>query len=215
VNSLIKCESPDPVVVSRVLPPVSPAFQRPVAAPMTLARFCGGPPTGVTRSWRCRKTVSAPFLSFRLFATMALFSVLTVGLTLPPAFGEFKAQPREQAAPSAAFLEALQVADSFLWAWVARDAESGLRLISDRLRAKAGDERWRRQFIVGLSNPHHQAFEIGRGRLMSTNRYEFPVTLYEFYTGERAGERYQSSLEVVKEGQVWRVDRLPITSDNQ
>jgi hypothetical protein len=161
------------------------------------------------------KTVSAPFFSFRLIATMALFTVLVVGLALPPAFGEPKAQQLEQATPSAAYLEALQVADSFLWAWVARDAESGLGLISDRLRARAGDERWRRQFIVGLSNPRHQAFEICRGRLMSTNRYEFPVIIYELYTGERTGERYQSSLEVVKEGQVWRVDRLPITSDNQ
>ena len=63
MNSPIKCDSPNPVVASRVLPPVSPAFQRPVAAPMTRARFCGGPPTGVTRSCRCRKTVSDPFSS--------------------------------------------------------------------------------------------------------------------------------------------------------
>jgi len=106
------------------------------------------------------------------------------------------------------------VVDAFLWAWVARDAESGLRLMSERLRSQVKDESWLRQFLVGLSNPHHQAFEVGRGRLKANNRYGFLVTLYEFHTGEHTGNKYQSTLEAVKEGQGWRVDHLPISADN-
>lgn len=116
--------------------------------------------------------------------------------------------------PIAAYLEALQTANAFLWAWVTRDAEAGFGLISDRLRAQIKDESWLRQFLVGLSNPHHQAFEIGRGRKQTASRYAFPVTLYEFYTGERAGFRYPGTLELVKQGGRWRVDRLPCSSDN-
>jgi len=150
---------------------------------------------------------------YLLAIVVALLWVFPVGKILPPP-SCFATQQHTDEGPSAAYLEALQVVNSFLWAWVNRDAESGLRLMSDRLRFQIKDESWLRQFVVGLSNPHHQAFEIGRGRPKANNRYEFSVTLYEFHAGERTGVRYQSSLEAVKEGQVWRVDHLPISSDN-
>lgn len=117
--------------------------------------------------------------------------------------------------PTAPYLEALQTANAFLWAWVTRNADDGLRLVSDRLRTQSKDESWLRQFVVGLSNPHHQAFEIGRGRRKNTSRYAFPVTLYEFYTGEKVGSGYRGMLELVKQGGTWRVDHLPESSENR
>ncbi|OGP72629.1 MAG: hypothetical protein A2V86_04270 [Deltaproteobacteria bacterium RBG_16_49_23] len=116
--------------------------------------------------------------------------------------------------PSANYLEALQTANAFLLAWVMRDAEVGLRLLSDHLRGKVNNDAWLRQFIVGLSNPHHQAFEIEAGRKLSDTRFIFSVTLYELYSGENMGFAYKGVMEVVKQGNVWRVDRLPRSSDN-
>ena len=43
---------------------------------MTRARFCGGPPTGVTRSCRCRKTVSAPFSDWKRIFLLLAFACL-------------------------------------------------------------------------------------------------------------------------------------------
>ena len=87
-------------------------------------------------------------------------------------------------------------------------------LMSKRLRTEA-EETWLRQFMSGLSNPHHQAFEIGRGRRISANRYLFPVVLYEHYTGETSGDRFQGTLEVVNDQGKWVVDRLPKSSEMQ
>lgn len=133
--------------------------------------------------------------------------ILTTAWPATPQHGDYT--------PSAAYLEALETANAFLWAWQTRDADGGLRLMSDRLRAQINDESWLRQFMVGRSNPHHQAFEIGHGRRQTTSRYTFSVTLYELYSGERMGAGYRSMLEVAKQGKVWRVDRLPHSSDTR
>jgi hypothetical protein len=143
-----------------------------------------------------------------LICALFIVSELTSGIQTPLLAQSVQEQP------SSEYLEALQTANIFLWAWVTRNAEVGQRLVSDRLRSQSKDESWLRQFMVGLSNPHHQAFKIGDGLSEGTNRYVFSVTLYEFYTGEPRGFAYPSTLEVVKQGQVWRVDRLPKSSDN-
>ncbi len=114
---------------------------------------------------------------------------------------------------SADYLEALRTANEFLWAWVYRDAEAGIKLISNHLRYQIKDDSWLRQFMSGLSNPHHQAFTIGSGSRQG-NKYIFPVVLYDFYTGEQKGFEYIGTLEIVKEGDFWRIDRLPKSSDN-
>lgn len=121
---------------------------------------------------------------------------------------------KKEQLPPASYLQALRTANAFLWAWVDRDSDIGLRLLSDHLRAEIKDESWLRQFVEGLSNPHHQAFEIDRGRARSGNQYSFPVTLYEYYTGEQEGAEYRSTLLVIKQGDTWRVGQLPRSSDN-
>ena len=123
-----------------------------------------------------------------------------------------------QPSTSANYVEALQAADSFLWAWVNRDADTGRRLISRGLSSKLqkeNNEEWFRNYMIGLSNPHHHSFEIGSGKQINTKRFSFPVTLYEYYTGEPKAFKYKSKIELVLEGDSWRVDVLPLTADNQ
>jgi len=123
-----------------------------------------------------------------------------------------------QASNSFNCVEALRIADSFLWAWVNRDADPGLKLISKGLLSKLQNtktEEWFRQYMIGLSNPHHSAFEIGPCKEVNPKRFIFPVTLYENCTGEPKALRYKSKIEIVQEGDSWRVDVLPLAADNQ
>jgi hypothetical protein len=114
------------------------------------------------------------------------------------------------------YVLALQTADSFLWAWVNRDADTGRPLISHHLSSriqKGNQEEWFRTYMIGLSNPHHHSFEIGPGKKINSKRWSFPVTLYEHYTGEPKAFKYESKIEVIQDGNAWRVDVLPITAD--
>jgi hypothetical protein len=117
-----------------------------------------------------------------------------------------------------AYVQALQAADSFLWAWVNRDADTGRLLISRKLSSKLqkeNSEEWFRDYMVGLSNPHHHSFEIGPGKAINSKRTSFSVILYEYYTGEREAFKYKGHIELVLDGDSWKVDVLPATSDNQ
>ena len=69
--------------------------------------------------------------------------------------------------------------------------------------------------MVGLSNPHHQSFEIRHGKAKGSKRMSFPVVLYEHYTGEPEAFGYESSIEIVQDGESWEVDELPRSSDNE
>lgn len=123
-----------------------------------------------------------------------------------------------QPSTPARYVEALEIANSFLWAWINRDADAGLKLISQGLLSKLNKtktEEWFRQYMIGLSNPHHSSFEIGPGKEIEPKRFSFPVTLYEYYTGEAKVFKYKSRIEVIQEVDSWRVDFLPITADNQ
>jgi len=116
------------------------------------------------------------------------------------------------------YVQALQTADSFLWAWVNRDADMGRRLISRSLSSKLqkeNNEEWFRDYMIGVSNPHHHSFEIGSGKEINPKRFSFPVTLYEYYTGESKAFKYKSKIELIREDDRWRVDVLPLTADNQ
>jgi len=127
--------------------------------------------------------------------------------------------PSEESATSEDYVAALHVANSFLHAWLARNPEEGLRLISPRLHEPSPNsdaysyESWLRQYLAGPSEPHHQAFEIGPGRGRGS-QFAFPVTLYEFTTGDAVATGYTSTLEVIRIQDRWCVDRLPFFSDH-
>jgi hypothetical protein len=44
-------------------------------------------------------------------------------------------------------------------------------------------------------------------------RFAFPVRPFELYWGEPSGYAYSDTLDVVKQGDEWRVDRLARTRD--
>jgi hypothetical protein len=142
----------------------------------------------------------------------AIFIIILL-LVVPSAEGTVT----EPTAP-ASYAQALETANAFLWAWSNRDADSGTKLISQKLLAKLKKENredWFRQYMTGLSNPHHLSFEIGKGKEINSKRFAFPVTLFEYYTGEPKAFQYKSKIEVIKEGDSWRINVLPTTSDNE
>jgi hypothetical protein len=147
---------------------------------------------------------------YRPIKALPVILLLLVGLPV-------EGQVLEPSTP-ARYVEALQIADSFLWAWVNRDAEAGKRLISRGLSSrlqKENNEEWFRDFMIGVSNPHHHSFEIGSGKEINPKRFVFPVTLYEYYTCEPKAFKYKSKIELIREGDSWRVDALPLTAENQ
>jgi hypothetical protein len=144
-----------------------------------------------------------------IFKTIIIISALVVSLA--------EGKVTEPTA-SAIYVQALETANEFLWAWSSRDADTGIKLISQNLLSKLkklNNNDWFRDYMTGLSNPHHSSFEIGKGKIINSNRVVFPVTLYEYYTGESKAFQYNSKIEIIKEDTSWRVSVLPTTSENE
>ncbi len=122
---------------------------------------------------------------------------------------------------SDSYVQALQVANTFLHAWLDRDSKGGLSLMSTSVLKPPADTTaaehtaWLQLYMSGLSNPHHQAFEIHEGKASGRDRFSFPVTLYELATGQPTANAYSSSIELVRDSSGWRVLSLPQSSDNQ
>jgi len=110
------------------------------------------------------------------------------------------------------YVLALSSANTFLEAWRSRDQDSGLALLSDRLLKSRSEDEWRLA-ISGVSNPHHQSYEITRGHRLEDGRIQFSVWLYEHYTGERQAKspRQISERIIVRKvrDDVWRIDEVP------
>jgi hypothetical protein len=108
------------------------------------------------------------------------------------------------------YASALATADRFLHAWQAQDAESGLLLLTDRVRQHTDEGRLHNFFSAERSST--ASFEVGSGKKLSAGRYEFPVALF---TGETTGSRrpirpQSSALIVVRIGRGdWAIDKLP------
>ena len=109
------------------------------------------------------------------------------------------------------YVLALSAANHFLSAWATRNEDDGLALLSPRLKNKYPEEYFR-SFVSGVSNPHHQAFEVGRGRRLPTGAFAFPVAMYECYTGQKEPYDHPKALTIVviQSGpESWVVDELP------
>jgi hypothetical protein len=136
---------------------------------------------------------------------------LVVAMLLTPAPAALQ---ESRPAPSASYVQALHTADLFLAAWARRDADLGLTLMSRRLlRAGQADSTETtaclRQYLQGLSNPHHSSFEIGAGVSLGATGFAFPVVLFECYGDVSTVHRVEGTLEVQPERDAWRVDRVP------
>jgi hypothetical protein len=119
------------------------------------------------------------------------------------------AGPRKQGtkpvAINPAYVSALAVANRFLHAWQSGDLETGMVLLSDRVRHSQNPEKFE-QFFAGTND---RGFEIARGiGNRNHDRYRFAVVLVI----EQAGhiKRRFSEVIVANTGKNdWAIDKLP------
>jgi hypothetical protein len=140
-----------------------------------------------------------------------LCGFLSLMILLPNSAPAQKARARAADAIDQDYILALTVADQFMYAWATRNQDDGLALISPRLKNKFPEEYFRFYFS-GISNPHHQAFEVGRGKRLPSGEFSFPVSMYEHYTGQKENVDRPKPLTIVviQSGpESWLVDELP------
>jgi hypothetical protein len=108
------------------------------------------------------------------------------------------------------YASALATADRFLHAWQTQDAESGLLLLTDRVRQHTAEGKLHDFFSAERNS--NASFEVGRGRRLPGGRYRFPVALFtaDAANGRRALRPQASALIVVPISRSeWAVDTLP------
>lgn len=134
-------------------------------------------------------------------------------------FGLFMAAPILYSGANAAVMDresgygnALRVANKYLGAWRLRDFEGARGVVAPELLSSNKDIR---QEIVGLSNPHHMAYEIKHGGRVRSGVWRFPVRLGEEYTDYQASLGRRQWLEVRQlRDSSWKVSRLPASVDS-
>ena len=122
------------------------------------------------------------------------------------------AQQTKQVQVDKNYLLALHTANSFLIAWLNRDAAKGSEFLTDNAKKSVSPEDLT-MFFSGLSNPHHQGFEIIGHENAGENTVTFHVWLYEYYYGdtpdpEKRPEPYTIEVSKVDES-TWLVNNLP------
>ena len=135
-------------------------------------------------------------------------AILTLLLTQP--FAALAGTRPRPASFDRDYASALATADRFLHSWQTQDEESGLLLLTDRVRQHTDESKLRGFFSLGRN--FSPGFEIGRGKRLSGTRYRFPVALFVGDGGHpRRPARAQAyALIVVRIGQEdWAIDRLP------
>jgi hypothetical protein len=107
------------------------------------------------------------------------------------------------------YIVALSAANHFLHAWQTSDQETGILMLTNRLKQKTSEDALSNFFSSASDRP--QSFEIERGRRLAPGRYKFPVTLFHAPASfnQRRSPR-TSGLIVVHAGKDdWAIDRLP------
>ncbi len=122
----------------------------------------------------------------------------------------FYARPKNlSAVPDSDYIFALSAANHFLHAWQTGDQETGILMLTNRLKQKTNEDALSDFFSSASSRP--QSFEIEHGRKLAPGRYKFPVTLFHNSASiKRRMSPRSSSLVVVHAGKDdWAIDRLP------
>jgi hypothetical protein len=128
-----------------------------------------------------------------------------VALLLPLSLwaGSHKPRTKPVTAPDPGYVSALAAADRFLHAWQTGDLETGMVLLTDRVRHSQNPDKFEEFF----SSSSGRAFEIARGA-GNRGRYRFPVVLVT--TRGKQMYRRVSGIIVVDTGKNdWAVDKLP------
>lgn len=109
------------------------------------------------------------------------------------------------------YLMALRAANQFLEAWIHRNAEQGVQMVTGAVKERYSEEQLSTYF-VGTSNPHHQAYEITSGEQIDEDSYRFKVWMYEHYTGVEVlfDHPEPSYLTVIRtDDEQWLINELP------
>ena len=122
------------------------------------------------------------------------------------------ARTRSASTPAAVdqdYIAALAAANRFLHAWQSLDQETGLLMLSDKLRQQTTEDRLETFFTPASSA--QEAYEISRGKKLKPGRYSFPVALFATPEGDRRWLRpHFSEIIVTRIGKNdWTIDKLP------
>ena len=99
---------------------------------------------------------------------------------------------------------ALAAANRFLHAWQTQDHETGIMMLTDSARQHASRDQLQDFFSTGPD----AAFEIRRGKRLSTAEYAFPVVLFD--AASAGNHPHVCKIIIVKaDKDDWAVDRLP------
>jgi hypothetical protein len=146
----------------------------------------------------------------RLYRSL-LSSLLALALWAFPVFGRSRGLPPID--PDYVF--ALATANDFLHAWQTQDSETGILLLTDRLKQRTAANVLDNFFSPG--GCQRQGFEIGRGKRLAAGRYQFPVSLFQkrakttfAQTAFKKPRPQPAALIVVRAGKNdWAIDKLP------
>jgi hypothetical protein len=109
--------------------------------------------------------------------------------------------PRHAIDPS--YAAALAAANHFLHAWQTEDHEAGIVMLTDSAREHATTDQLQNFFSPGPQ----AAYEIARGKRVSTGAYSFPVVLFG---GSSLAPPRSCSIVVTRAGKNdWAIDKLP------
>ena len=126
------------------------------------------------------------------------------------------AKSRARSAPADPdYVFALATANDFLHAWQTQDRETGILLLTDRLKQRIAENIL--DTFFSPSGWQRQGFEIGHGKRLALGRYQFPVSLFQkpskttlAKNAFRNPRPHPSALVVVKTGRNdWAIDQLP------
>lgn len=133
---------------------------------------------------------------------MAVCAILL--LSLPVWAADWHKQHAKQAAPAdPGYVFALATANRFLHAWQSGDLETGMALLTDRVRHAHNPESFE-QFFSAASD---RAFEMTRGT-GNRRRYRFAVVLVTA-PAARVRRRFSEIIVVNTGKNDWAVDKLP------
>jgi hypothetical protein len=102
------------------------------------------------------------------------------------------------------YSSALAAANRFLRAWQDQDQETGIMMLSDTARLNLSPEKLHDFFSPGPD----AAYEIARGKRVSSAAFEFPVVLFGASTA--SSRPHACTVVVSRSGKnEWAVDKLP------
>ena len=137
------------------------------------------------------------------FRTVLILFLLTIATPL-------SARTRAAAARAAVdqeYVAALATANRFLQAWQTQDSETGILLLSDKVKQHTREERL--QSFFSRAENAQQAYEISGGKKLKAGRYIFSVALFDSRNSTSTERRLSEVIVTRMAKNDWVIDKLP------